>query len=183
MSRRKRLTSVAQAQAWAKRRLPRSVYSFIEVARAPSTRCTTTSPCSARSRSAHEPRPCSNRCRLTTTVLGDELSMPVIVAPTGLIRIAHRGGEVAARARGREGPDRDRREHALELPDRRDRGGDDRTGLVSGLLRGRSRRDRARHRPRRQGGLLRAARHRRSGSRGRAASVPCVAVPSRPASI
>ena len=36
--------------------------------------------------------------RLTTTVLGDELSMPVIVAPTGLIRIAHRGGEVAAAA-------------------------------------------------------------------------------------
>src|SRR5260370_40515628 len=33
---------------------------------------------------------------LTATVLGRELSMPIIISPAGFIRLAHPGGELAA---------------------------------------------------------------------------------------
>ncbi len=96
MPRRKRLTNVAEAQARAKRRLPRSVYSFIEGGTG--AEYTVQDNLAAFREITFRPRAATafESRRLATTVMGDELAMPVIVAPTGLIRIAHRGGEVAA---------------------------------------------------------------------------------------
>jgi isopentenyl diphosphate isomerase/L-lactate dehydrogenase-like FMN-dependent dehydrogenase len=47
---------------------------------------------------------CAEPSPLRTTVLGCDLALPVVVSPAGYIRLAHRGGEVAAaRAAGRVG--------------------------------------------------------------------------------
>ena len=102
--RHRRVRNVALAEQLAKRRLPRSVYDFV--------RGGTEGELTVRDNLAAfqevEFRPhaaVETRDRvLATTVVGCELSMPVIVAPTGMVRIVHRDGEVgAARAAGRAG--------------------------------------------------------------------------------
>jgi isopentenyl diphosphate isomerase/L-lactate dehydrogenase-like FMN-dependent dehydrogenase len=95
-TRRPRFLSIDGAQALAKRRVPRSVYQFIEGG--------TEGALTVRAnRQAYEQVTFVPRAAvlvpspdLSVTVLGCELSMPVVVAPAGMIRIAHRGGEVAA---------------------------------------------------------------------------------------
>lgn len=88
------LTSVAQARREAKRKLPRSVYWWTE---AGTERRQTVRDnregfreigLRARVPDSHEPR------GLATTVLGRELSMPVVTTPAGFIRIAHPDGEL-----------------------------------------------------------------------------------------
>jgi len=98
------LESVADARRRAKRRLPHSVYSFVEGGN--EARITVRANVEAferigfrpRVRSSHEP------VDTRTTVLGREISMPLITTPAGFIRIVHPGGELAvARAAARAG--------------------------------------------------------------------------------
>jgi isopentenyl diphosphate isomerase/L-lactate dehydrogenase-like FMN-dependent dehydrogenase len=88
--------SVAEARRRARRRLPRSVYDYIEGGTG--GRTTLRDNARAFSEIALWPRvPAEMGARsLATTVLGRTLSMPVIVSPAGFIRIAHPGGELAA---------------------------------------------------------------------------------------
>ena len=88
------LTSVAHARREAKRKLPRSIYWYTEAG----TELRRTVRANrdgfkeiglqARVLDSHEPR------KLSTTVLGRELSMPLITTPAGFIRIAHPAGEL-----------------------------------------------------------------------------------------
>ena len=88
------LTSVAQAHHIAKRKLPKSVYEFVE---AGTERRSTTGAniegfeeigLHQRVLDSHEPR------KLATTVLGREISMPLMTTPAGFIRVAHPEGEL-----------------------------------------------------------------------------------------
>jgi isopentenyl diphosphate isomerase/L-lactate dehydrogenase-like FMN-dependent dehydrogenase len=100
----RRFHSVDQAQRLARRRVPASVYRFIEggtdaevtvVANRAAYRDITFLP---RAGVVH-PEP-----DLRVSVLGLDLSMPVVLAPAGYIRLAHRDGEAgAARAAARAG--------------------------------------------------------------------------------
>jgi isopentenyl diphosphate isomerase/L-lactate dehydrogenase-like FMN-dependent dehydrogenase len=104
VARRPSLTSVDEAQRIAKRRIPRSVHHYIEGG----TEAEFTVRDNRRAFEELTFRPRAAvfvpRRELATTVLGQELSMPVIVAPAGYIRLAHRDGELgAARAAGRAG--------------------------------------------------------------------------------
>jgi isopentenyl diphosphate isomerase/L-lactate dehydrogenase-like FMN-dependent dehydrogenase len=104
MMARRPILSVSQAEQMAKRRLPRSVYSFIEGGTEEEQ--TVTANRRAYTELTFRPRVATSfeHRELTTTVLGCELSMPVALAPAGMIRLAHRGGEVAAaRAAGEAG--------------------------------------------------------------------------------
>ncbi|MDT3440223.1 MULTISPECIES: alpha-hydroxy acid oxidase [unclassified Pseudofrankia] len=92
----RRLDSVEDGHRRARRRLPNSVYWFIEggteeeLTLRENRRAfqeVTFRPRAATAYTNHD---------LTTTVLGTQLSMPVIVSPAGYIRLAHRGGELAA---------------------------------------------------------------------------------------
>jgi pre-mycofactocin synthase len=89
------LTSTEQARRIAKRRLPSSVYDFIEGGTEESRTVRANREgfqeigFRARVPQDHRPRD------LRTTVLGRELSMPVITTPAGFIRIAHPAGELA----------------------------------------------------------------------------------------
>jgi len=98
------LESVADARRRAKRHLPDSVYSFIEGGN--EARITVRANVEAFEQIGFRPRVSSDQ-RATdtrTTVLGREISMPVITTPAGFIRIAHPGGELAvARAAARAG--------------------------------------------------------------------------------
>ncbi len=88
------LTSVAHARREAKRRLPKSVYWWTEAG----TELRRTVRANrdgfkeiglqGRVLDSHKPR------GLATTVLGREISMPVITTPAGFIRIAHPDGEL-----------------------------------------------------------------------------------------
>ena len=88
------LTSVAHARREAKRKLPKSVYWWTEAG----TELRRTVRANrkgfkeiglqARVLDSHEPR------KLATTVLGREISMPVITTPAGFIRVAHPDGEL-----------------------------------------------------------------------------------------
>lgn len=104
MARSPKFLSVDGARRLARRRVPASVYRFVEGG--------TEAELTVRAnRLAYEqveflPRAAvaSERAPLRTTVLGCDLALPVIVSPAGYIRLAHRGGEVAAaRAAGRAG--------------------------------------------------------------------------------
>ena len=104
MPRRRRIRSVDDAQALAKRRLPRSVYEYVEGG----TEGEVTVRANRRAFEEVTFRPKAavlyGERQLATTVLGQPLSMPVIVAPAGYIRMAHRDGERgAARAAGQAG--------------------------------------------------------------------------------
>lgn len=101
---RRSFNSVDQAQALAKRRVPTSVYRFIEGGNEAEITVRA-------NRAAFEaigllPRAAVMHPKpdLRTTVVGQELSMPVIVSPAGSIRMAHPDGEIgAARAAGNAG--------------------------------------------------------------------------------
>ena len=88
------LTSVAHARREAKRKLPRSIYWYTEAGT--ELRRTVRDNrdgfkeigLQARVLDSHEPR------KLSTTVLGREISMPLITTPAGFIRIAHPDGEL-----------------------------------------------------------------------------------------
>jgi isopentenyl diphosphate isomerase/L-lactate dehydrogenase-like FMN-dependent dehydrogenase len=102
--RQRRIRSVDDAQLLAKRRLPRSVYEYIEGG----TEGEVTVRANRRAFEEVTFRPKAavlfGERDLTTTVLDTPLSMPVIVAPAGYIRMAHRDGERgAARAAGEAG--------------------------------------------------------------------------------
>jgi isopentenyl diphosphate isomerase/L-lactate dehydrogenase-like FMN-dependent dehydrogenase len=96
MNGRNRFLSIDGAQALAKRRVPRSVYEFIEGG--------TEGALTVRAnRLAYEEVTFRPRAavfvpspELAVRVLGCDLAMPVIVAPAGMIGMAHTGGEVAA---------------------------------------------------------------------------------------
>ena len=98
------ITSSAQARELARRRLPGSVYGFIDggneagVTVRDNVEAFSSIGFVPRVLSSSEPRD------LRTTVLGREIAMPVITSPAGFIRIAHVDGEVAvARAGARAG--------------------------------------------------------------------------------
>ncbi len=88
------LTSVAHARREAKRKLPHSIYWYTEAGT--ELRRTVRDNrdgfkeigLQARVLDSHEPR------KLATTVLGREISMPLITTPAGFIRIAHPDGEL-----------------------------------------------------------------------------------------
>lgn len=95
---------MALAEQLAKRRLPRSVYDFVRGGTEGET--TVQDNLSAFRELEFRPHAAvETRDRLqSTTIVGCELSLPVIVAPTGMIRMVHRDGEVgAARAASRAG--------------------------------------------------------------------------------
>ena len=99
-----RFLSADDAQRVAKRRLPRIVYRYLEGGREdeitsrgnrPAFRRITFRPRAGVSVPARD---------LSTTVLGTELAMPVVLAPAGFQRLAHPDGEIAAaRAAGEAG--------------------------------------------------------------------------------
>lgn len=96
--------SAADARRRARRRLPTSVFEFIEGGN--ESRSTVRDNVEAFEELGFWPRVSSTATGpgLTRTVLGREISMPVITTPAGFIRIAHRDGELAvARAGARAG--------------------------------------------------------------------------------
>ena len=99
-----RFHSVDQAEQLARRRVPPSVHRYIQGGT--EAELTVRANRTAFEQVTFRPRagvlhPTPDLCR---TVLGHELAMPVIVAPAGYIRLAHRDGEIgAARAAGRAG--------------------------------------------------------------------------------
>ena len=101
---RKRLESVEVAKQLARRRVPRSVFTFIEGGT--EAELTVAENLQAFRDVQFRPHAAVETAErnLQCTVLGDRLAMPVIVAPTGMIRITNRGGEIAAaRAAGAAG--------------------------------------------------------------------------------
>ena len=101
---RQRLRSVHEAERLARRRVPRSVASFVEGGTG--AEYTIADNLRAFEEITFRPRAAvaPGKRALETTVLGSTLSMPVIVAPTGMVRIVHRDGEIgAARAAGAAG--------------------------------------------------------------------------------
>jgi isopentenyl diphosphate isomerase/L-lactate dehydrogenase-like FMN-dependent dehydrogenase len=90
------LTSVAHARRVAKRRLPRAIYSFIEGGL--ESELTARGNVQAFDQIYLRPRvgqtPLSRD--QSVQVLGENLDMPVLIAPTGYVRLANRGGELAA---------------------------------------------------------------------------------------
>ena len=89
------LTSVEAARRIAKRKLPFSVYRFIEGGNEDEQTIHADregfQEIGFRPRVPHDRLPRD----LRTTVLGQELSMPVVISPAGFIRIAHPEGELA----------------------------------------------------------------------------------------
>lgn len=96
--------SVEQAAQLARRRVPKSVHAFIEGGT--EQRLTVQANRDALDAITFLPRAAEVHTEpvLARTVLGHDLTMPVIVAPAGYIRLAHAHGETgAARAAGRAG--------------------------------------------------------------------------------
>lgn len=89
-----KLASVEHARQLARKKLPSSVYWFIEGGT--ETDATMRANPKAFEEIGFRPRVARDRLpkQLSRTVLGRELAMPVITAPTGLIRIAHPDGEL-----------------------------------------------------------------------------------------
>jgi isopentenyl diphosphate isomerase/L-lactate dehydrogenase-like FMN-dependent dehydrogenase len=88
--------SVDAARRAAKRRLPPSVYGYVDGGK--EAESTAIANEIAFSRVLFSPKVGTGITipDLATTVLGQKLSMPVIIAPTGFIRIVHSDGELAA---------------------------------------------------------------------------------------
>ena len=99
-----RFHSVGHAQHLARRRVPRSVYRYIEGGT--EDEYTVRANRAAFAEVTFNPRVAvlHEQRDLRTSVVGQSLALPVIVAPAGYIRLAHRDGEVgAARAAGAMG--------------------------------------------------------------------------------
>jgi pre-mycofactocin synthase len=90
------LTSVEHARRAAKRRLPRAIYSFIEGGL--ESELTVRGNVEAFNRIYLRPRVGQTPLSRDQSVqfLGENLDMPVLIAPTGYVRLANRGGELAA---------------------------------------------------------------------------------------
>jgi isopentenyl diphosphate isomerase/L-lactate dehydrogenase-like FMN-dependent dehydrogenase len=88
--------SVEAARRAAKRRLPPSVYGYVDGGK--EAESTAVANEMAFSRVLFSPKVGTGITRPETaiTVLGQELSMPLIIAPTGFIRIVHADGELGA---------------------------------------------------------------------------------------
>ena len=99
-----KVVNIEDLRRLAQRRLPKSVFDYLDGgAEAESTlaeNCRAFSDLTFRPRGAVAFR----ECNLKTTVLGQELSMPALLAPVGYSRLMHPAGEVgAARAAGKAG--------------------------------------------------------------------------------
>jgi isopentenyl diphosphate isomerase/L-lactate dehydrogenase-like FMN-dependent dehydrogenase len=97
------IMSVSDAEYWARRRVPRAIAQGIEVGPPQETFSRNLA---AFDGVALRPRAgvFTPQRELRTTVLGHELTMPVMIAPTGNIRLLHRDGEPGvARAAGAAG--------------------------------------------------------------------------------
>ncbi|HEY3737625.1 MAG TPA: alpha-hydroxy acid oxidase [Jatrophihabitans sp.] len=94
--RRRPILSVDIAQQRARRKVPRSVYAFIEGGT--QGEYTVRANRVAFDEVTFRPRAgiFTSERSLSTSVLGCDLSMPVVLAPAGLVRLAHRGAEVLA---------------------------------------------------------------------------------------
>jgi isopentenyl diphosphate isomerase/L-lactate dehydrogenase-like FMN-dependent dehydrogenase len=88
--------SVEEARRIARRRLPAAVYHYVEGGK--DAEITAFANELAFSRVFFSPRICSTRNRpdLSTTVLGRRISMPLVIAPTGFVRVVHSDGEMGA---------------------------------------------------------------------------------------
>ena len=98
------INSVEDAQRLAKRRLPPSVYNMIVGPR--NDGATARDNLRAFAEVGFRPRAAAlhQKRELATTVLGQSIAFPVIIAPTGHVRMAHRDGELgAAKAAGMMG--------------------------------------------------------------------------------
>jgi len=89
------LTSVADARQRARRRLPRSVYVYIEGGREAGV--TRQRNLDAFAAIAFNPRNGVHHPQrdLKTTIFGRDIAMPLAISPTGFVRLAHPDGEVA----------------------------------------------------------------------------------------
>src|ERR1700754_2383280 len=99
-----RLDCYDDARRIARRRLPRMVFDYIDGAAGGEV--TARANLAARERRCFDPRVLTDVSErdCATTVLGERVSMPIAVAPTGLSRLAHAGGELAGvRAAGSAG--------------------------------------------------------------------------------
>jgi isopentenyl diphosphate isomerase/L-lactate dehydrogenase-like FMN-dependent dehydrogenase len=104
MSHWSRAVTIADLREAARRRLPRSVFDYIDGGA--DAEVTLRENCRAFEDVTLRPRSAvaTPACDLTTTVLGTTLSMPVLLAPVGSSRMFYpRGEEVAARAAGDAG--------------------------------------------------------------------------------
>ena len=96
--------SVEEARRIARRRLPAAVYHYIEGGKEEELTCAANE--AAFRRVLFDPPACpqANAPQLSTSLLGREVAMPIVIAPTGFVRIVHRDGELgAARAAKRSG--------------------------------------------------------------------------------
>jgi pre-mycofactocin synthase len=94
--RRRTFSSVTQAQAIAKRRLPASVYRYVQGGN--DGRASISDNLQAFAQIGFRPK-CATLFQernLSTTILGRYSSMPVVLAPAGFIRLAHRDAEKGA---------------------------------------------------------------------------------------
>ncbi len=99
-----RVINIEDLRRLAHKRLPRVVYEFLDGAAEDET--TLAANCSAFDAYTFRPRHAVSMtdCDLRTTVLGSEVSFPVLLAPVGCTRVMHHEGEIAiARAAGAAG--------------------------------------------------------------------------------
>lgn len=97
-------TSVEQAKRMARRRLPSAVFDYIEGGKEAETSVSANE--LAFERVLFNPKVCVGLKTIDTStkLLGQNISMPVMIAPTGFMRIVHRDGELgAARAAAHAG--------------------------------------------------------------------------------
>ncbi|HST12047.1 MAG TPA: alpha-hydroxy acid oxidase [Terriglobales bacterium] len=99
-----RIVNISDFRPLAQRRLPKSVFDYLDGGA--DGEITLRENCRAFDDIIFRPRcaVASTDCGLKTTVLGQELSFPAMLAPVGYSRLMHPGGEVAAaRAAGKAG--------------------------------------------------------------------------------
>src|SRR2546421_6827794 len=99
-----RVLNVADLRRIAKRRVPRAVFDYLDGGA--DAEVTLRENCRAFEDIIFRPHQAiaMENCDLRTTVLGNEISFPAMLAPVGYSRLMHPGGEVAAaRAAGEAG--------------------------------------------------------------------------------
>lgn len=99
-----RFGSVDEARRVARRRLPGAVYHYIEGGKEEELTCVANEAAFRRVLFDAPSCPQANAPRLSTNLLGREVAMPLVIAPTGFVRIVHPDGELgAARAAANAG--------------------------------------------------------------------------------
>ena len=86
--------SVEAARGAAERRLPPSVYDYIDGGKEGESTALANEIAFTRVLFSPKVGVAARKPKLETKVLGEHVSMPVIIAPTGFIRIVHRVGEL-----------------------------------------------------------------------------------------